>query len=150
MLEPSATSLPAPGHLGNATGRPTPSRGRRVCKVLWTLQQFAHFSRTHRFSVFLTLSIHWSSPFLQHHKPRDSTASESSNSIINFPFRHSPFLKAQHVGWFSLPEALVRFGFPLRRDFLLGELDGEPFPFPLDSRFFSRSCVISHFSPREH
>ena len=51
---------------------------------------------------------------------------------------------------FSFTEGLVPFGLPLPRKFLLGKLDREPFPFPLDSLLFSGSRFIPHCSSREH
>ena len=49
------------------------------------------------------------------------------------------------------PEGLFPVGVPLSKKFRRGELDGrEPLLFPLDSRFFSGSCLIPHSSPQEH
>ena len=43
-----------------------------------------------------------------------------------------------------IPEGLVRFRLPLPKEFLLGELDREPFPLPLVARLFLGSCFIPH------
>ena len=45
-LEPFATGLPVPGHLGLAVGRPTPSKGHWVFEVLKKLPHLAHGSHT--------------------------------------------------------------------------------------------------------
>ena len=52
-------------------------------------------------------------------------------------------MKAWHVDWFAFPEGLVPFGLPRPKEFLLGELDENPFPF-LWIHVFSPVCVSFH------
>ena len=77
---------------------------------------------------------------------RNTLDSEVNLKLLLLIVRHgfrcaAPFLKTYHVGGNSFPERLVPFGFLSSVEFLFGELDREPVPFPLVSQF--SQCRVS-------
>ena len=112
----------------------------------WRLPQ-NYFASLVRLNSFRYDCIHTYSEvcnFLCDEKEHSSACQQSQA----FPFEHSPFLKAWHVGWFSFHEKLVPFGLPLPKEFLHEELDREPIASPLDSRLFSGTCFTTLSSSR--
>ena len=106
-MEPYATGLPLPGHLGHtrieeiiatvlliirhlefAFGRPTPSKVHRVYEVLWKLPHVAHGSQACTLPLFHLQSRMETLPFpfirvahIVEEETKDGAAGESSNSI---------------------------------------------------------------------